>query len=272
MKGVSRLINFQRLNLQDYFRSQFPKLLHPLAKAFVLMPNVRRTIFCLPFWVGIIGFMHDKVPILNLFLMLVIVWQSSKLSEKILGEWQAILFIPILILEFWGANIRDWWDSDLLIVLSFLLVFEFLLASKMILKPVIFVLLIFGFLILKNGFPTFDFPDFKIHLIAIFKNLISPIHVFPLIIILIRLIQSKGQFYFSTTHEVARYCFTALIWGVPLTALFSINNISFNLIPIYLIINLLCLKIISDLKLNWLKYGLYFSLILTYLWSIFYSF
>ena len=204
--------------------------------------------------------------------MLVIVWQSSKLSEKILGEWQAILFIPILVLEFWGTNIRDWWDSDLLIVLSFLLVFEFLLASKMILKPVIFVLLIFGFLILKNGFPTFDFLNFKIHLIAIFKNLISPIHVFPLIIILIRLIQSKGQFYFSTTHEVARYCFTALIWGVPLTALFSINNISFNLIPIYLIINLLCLKIISDLKLNWLKYGLYFSLISAYLWSIFYSF
>ena len=271
MKGILRLINFQRLNLQDYFRSTFPKLLHPLAKALVLMPNVRRMIFCLPFWVGIIGFMRDKVPILNLFLMLIIVWQSSKLSEKILGEWQAVLFVPVLILEFWGTNIRDWWDSDLLIVLSFLLVFEFLLASKIVLKPVIFVGLIFGFLILKNGFPTFDFTDFKIHLIAIFKNLIRPNHIFPLIIILIRLIQSKGQFYFNTTHEVARYCFMALIWGIPLAALFSTNTISFNMIPIYLIISLLCLKIISDLKIEWLKYALYLGLIAAYLWSIFYS-
>ena len=178
----------------------------------------------------------------------------------------AILFIYELIKTFQVSKIYK--SSNNLTILSIFKLFSktilpYLLGGFCALSFLIYHYLAKGWIGYHAGsewaeaFQVVDFQGFIKNMIVYIWRLVDAGHLFLMPIILYGFYKIKTDSAFKNTHTLFILLFIALIVLTPTLIIYKGLLQHRYLLPIYLIMNLLCLKIISDLKIGKLQNGLY---------------
>lgn len=256
--------------------------------------------------------------------LLGITWQALKLGEKVLGDWQAILFIFILKLNPILAGQSVLMSPDVILVFFFLwalnavfnhqkifltiavlgllmismrgmmvaavlFVFELVKTYKsqksrisaigfkkllhMVLPYSVGGMCAFSFLMyhyLEKGwigyyagsewadaFQIVDFQGLMKNLLVYVWRLLDAGQLFPLVVMIYGFYKLKTDSAFKNTRTLYHLLFAAFLILTPTLIIYKGLMQHRYFLPIYLIINLLSLKIISDLKNGKLQNGLY---------------
>ncbi len=242
-------------------------------------------------------------------------WQSLKLGEKTLGEWQAPLFILILKVNPIMAGQSVMMSPDVVLVFFFLLglnaifknnffllsiallglslismrgmmtaamlfVFQlYLFKNSILTQPkTIFRLVMpylpsglsaFGFLVFHyyqkgwigyhagsewaDAFQIVDFQGFIKNCIVYIWRLVDNGHLLLWFVIIFGLYKKRKDTIFQNTRQLFILLVISIIVLTPTLVIYKGLLQHRYLLPIYLILNLLCLKIISDLKMGKLQ-------------------